>query len=192
MKSMVYSAEVLRMVEHSVGYCALLDPGTTPTWDRSTVEALRRELVLVYTSMLSLPDMDPMQYAGSVEQRVTEEEYDGVRDRAAAVLGEDDVFLDAQQDDMQLSETPIGRSAAELLADLYQLLGDMTWVFRQQMEDYMEQSIAETRYALHTEMGSRLLAVVRHLHHLLSDPGFLYDDDDEWHDGDEVMTTDEL
>lgn len=174
MKSIVYSSEVLRFVQHAMAYCALVEPETTPVWSRDTVERVRRELALVYTSGLMLPEVDPL-YGGDLERTVTEDDYNRVRAHVEGVLGEHDGFLDAQQEEMRYSDIPIGRSTSEILADLYQVLADMTWVFRQQVEEYMEQAITETRQSMMTEWGTDLLAVERQIHDLLSNPDFLCD-----------------
>lgn len=176
MKSIVYSSEVLRFVQHAMAYCALVEPETTPVWSRETMEQVRRELALVYTSGLMLPVLEG-SYVGTLQRTVTEEDYDHVRAHLEAFFGEHDGFLDAQQEEMKYSDVPLGRSTSEILADLYQLLADMTWVFRQQVEEYMEQAIAETYSSMMTEWGSDLLAVLRQLHDLLSTPDFRAEDD---------------
>lgn len=176
MKSIVYSSEVLRFVQHAMAYCALVEPETTPVWSRETMEQVRRELALVYTSGLMLPVLEG-PYVGTLQRTVTEEDYDHVRAHLEAFFGEHDGFLDAQQEEMKYSDVPLGRSTSEILADLYQQLADMTWVFRQQVEEYMEQAIAETYSSMMTEWGSDLLAVLRQLHDLLSTPDFRAEDD---------------
>lgn len=177
MKSIVYSPEVLRFVQHTIAYCALVEPETTPIWSRETVEKVRHELALVYTMGLELPEMDPL-YGGALEQTVTEDDYNNVREHLANIFGEHDGFLDAQMEEMKYSDVPLGQSTSEILADLYQVLADMTWVFRQQVEQYMEQAVAEIRYTMMTEWGSQLLAVLRQIHTLLADPDFLASEED--------------
>lgn len=193
MKSIVYSSEVLRFVQHAMAYCALVEPETTPVWSRETLEQVRRELALVYTTGLMLPEIEPI-YSGTLEQTVTEEDYDKVRTRLEGIFAEHDGFLDAQQEEMKYSDVPLGRSTSEILADLYQILADMTWVFRQQVEENMEQTIAETRFAMMTEWGTHLLAVERQIHDLLREPDFLADiDSDENEDKvDDWLSEDEF
>lgn len=49
-----------------------------------------------------------------------EEQYDTVRNSVALVMGEDDIYLEVFEEDMQYSDTPIAASVSENLADLYQ------------------------------------------------------------------------
>lgn len=50
-----------------------------------------------------------------------EDYYDAVRMRVAALLGEDDTYLEVFEQDMKYSDTPIAASISEGLADLFQV-----------------------------------------------------------------------
>lgn len=62
--------------------------------------------------------------AEAIMDSVNEEQYDMVREGIATVLGEYDVYLDTPVQDMRFSDTPVGVSLAEQLADIFQALGN--------------------------------------------------------------------
>lgn len=163
MNQTVYSTEVLAFVAQATRYCALFDPQQPKKWDAETVQECRHTLTALYGAALGLPRI-PVDPFANLEALVTEEEYERVRGVLLAHFGDADVFLDTEIHDMQYSDTPIGISLSELMADLYQCLADAMWVFRQGIESLMEQSIAEIAYTFRHEWGVTVLTVLRQLH----------------------------
>ena len=155
---------VLDFVAAAARYCALVEPVTTPLWTKESLAECRQVLADIY--------------AEEGGRLVTEEEYDLVRQRLVRILGSYDYFLDAEEEAMKYSETPIGVSTAELLADIYQVLGDFVWVMRGGSERAMYQAVAECRYTMEERWGELLLTVLRQLHRLYHDPLFELQDED--------------
>lgn len=169
---------VLDFVAAAARYCALVEPMTTPLWTRESLAECRQVLADIYAEGLRLPTW-PMEAFGEEAGRlVTEEEYDLVRQRLVRILGSYDYFLDAEEEAMKYSETPIGVSTAELLADIYQVLGDFVWVMRGGNERAMYQAVAECRYTMEERWGELLLTVLRQLHRLYHDPLFELQEED--------------
>ena len=48
--------------------------------------------------------------------------YDNLRSQLAALMGEDDVFLETFEEDMKYSDAPVSATISEDLADIYQQL----------------------------------------------------------------------
>ncbi|MDE5839791.1 MAG: DUF5063 domain-containing protein, partial [Muribaculaceae bacterium] len=59
-----------------------------------------------------------------VSGHMDEEQYESARSQLAMVFGEDDTYLETFEKDMKYSDTPIGASVSENLADIYQPLYD--------------------------------------------------------------------
>lgn len=171
--TILYSPETLDFIQQSMNYLALLDPEVTPRWTRETVRECRNTLAAVYFCASRLPELDPMLFFGDLEHLVQEEDYERVRRRLERFLAEQDLFPDALHESMQFSERPINVSLSELLADIFQELADTVWVYRQQNEETMAQSLAEAKYSFENDWGQKLAAIVRRLHLLLSDPDFM-------------------
>lgn len=182
--SILLQAGVLDFIKYAASYCALVEPQTTPHWDRESLNECRKLLAWIYATGLALPELtiDPFL---QLERVVKEEEYDLVRSRIEKTLGEQDLFLNAQMEEMKYSDIPVSVSTSEILADIYQVLADTVWIFRSQIEENMHQAIAEVRYSLEHEWGTLLLAATRQLHDLHIDPYFELGEDS--HDDTELL-----
>lgn len=180
-KSILRMPGVLDFVQVAAAYCALVEPATTPRWDRDTVENCRRLLADIYAFGLALPTLtlDPFTV---LERQVREEDYEAVQNRLERILGEHDRFLNAQMEEMKYSDRPVSVSVAEVLADIYQALADFLWIMRSVHEQNMYQAVAEVRYTMMERWGTLLLAALRQLHDLLNDPDFELAEDGEHED----------
>lgn len=175
--SILLQPVVLDFIKYSAAFCALVEPQTTAEWNRESIIECRSLLAWIYALGLSLPDMDIDPYL-QLERMVNESGYNLVRLRIEKELGDRDIFLNAQMEDMKYSERPISVSTSEILADVYQALADTVWIFRSMNERNMYQAIAEVKYTLEHEWGSLLLAAIRQLHDLHIDPTFEFDNED--------------
>mgnify|MGYP001026299867 FL=1 len=98
------------------------------------------------------------------ELTVTEDMYEAVRTRIAALLGEKDSYLETFHPDMQYSDTPIAAFVSENLADVYQDTGNFVSLFRQGNEEVMLQAIALCRANFQEFWGQQLLNALKALH----------------------------
>lgn len=178
-KSVIQLPGVMDFVQYAARYCALVEPSTTPTWTAETVNECRRMLAWVYSTGLALPDF-PFDPYIQLERTIREQDYEVVRSHIEEVLGEHDRFLNAQMEEMKYSDRPVSVSTAEVLADIYQALGDFVWVFRSQNDRSMLQAVAEIKYTMLHEWGTLLLAAVRQLHDLLINPDFVLGNEEDW------------
>ncbi len=185
MNKNIYRDEIITFVTQAVRYCALLAPDASQKWDTETITNCRKILATLYATALSLPAMATDPFA-SLERVVTEQDYERVKRLLEAVFAEEDMFLDTEVYDMVYSETPIGMSLSELMADLYQYLMDAMWVYREGVESLKEQAIAEIAYTFRYEWGTKLLTVLRQLHRIDANTseGNAGYDGDEWGDED--------
>lgn len=185
MNKNIYRDEIIAFVTQAVRYCALLAPDASQKWDTETITNCRKILAALYATALSLPAMTTDPFA-SLERTVTEQDYDRVRHLLEAVFAEEDMFLDTEVYDMVYSETPIGMSLSELMADLYQYLMDAMWIYREGVESLKEQAIAEIAYTFKHEWGTKLLTVLRQLHRIAANAteDEAETDGEEWDDED--------
>lgn len=169
--NILYRSDVTPFVAAIAGYCALVEPQATPRWTRETLSQCRQRLADIYAMGLVLQQSDflPM---GELEPYIRQEDYDRVRGRLEQVFGEYDRFLTAQVEEMKYSDVPISVSTSELLADLYQALGDTLWAFRGQNEAQMLLALSDIHDQLRDELGECLLLVLKQLHDLLLHPIF--------------------
>lgn len=165
-KSILMHQGVLPFVQVVARYVLFAETSKREVSLQSGLEELCGLLAQLYTTAWSLPDLPLSPYL-ALERHVGEEDYERVRQQLAEWLGEQDMYLDTQIEEMKYSDRPISISSAESLADLYQMAADFAWIFRNGVEANMVQAVAEVKYGFQHEWASPLLATLRHLHQTL-------------------------
>ena len=93
--SQVFSADVLEFINMSIRFCQLVEEPSDA--DRFALD-LQKACSVLYGKVLSFPEMNEQEDTG-LEQYVTEDQYNEVRSRVAALLGSHDdypyVFVEA-------------------------------------------------------------------------------------------------
>lgn len=121
MMSEKISPAAISLAALSIEYCKVL-AAATQTEPRDFVGEVLRYLPRFYITINDL-DVEPSD-TGLIYDTVTEEQYEQVRADVAAVLGQNEMYLDTPADDMQFSDTAVAVSLAEKLADIYQCMAD--------------------------------------------------------------------
>lgn len=142
----------------SLKYCTAVENAADTTVD-DFVDEMIRLLPRLYISACELPtdDFAVGEYYSS--QSLTEDVYDSVRDKIAALMGEDDTYLEVFEEDMKYSDTPIAASVSEGLADLYQVFYDLNESTVDAPADIREQALVGVRESF-AEYWSRTLTNV--------------------------------
>ena len=86
------------------------------------VKEMVRLLPRLYISASDLPSEAGETEEIEIEETMTEEYYNRIVSRLSALFGEDDTYLEVFEEDMKYSDTPIGASISESLADLMQVI----------------------------------------------------------------------
>ncbi len=97
---------------------------------------------------------------------VDEEHYESIRRRVAALLGEDDMYLETFEEDMKYSDTPIAASIGECIADMYQDLFNFVAAVRESGGDSLAESFAACRDNFRAYWSQTLCNVMRALNRL--------------------------
>ncbi len=154
-------------------YCSNLEHA--PSLERGTfVNSMAKLLPRIYISALDLPE--PVLF-GDVEipPALDEEQYDLVRARLAALLGEDDVYLEVFMDDMKYSDSPIATSISENLADLYQVFFDLLAAVRDLDASVQQELLTRCREDFGSYWSQTLCNVLRAINNVAVNT---HDDDD--------------
>jgi hypothetical protein len=160
--SPVMQRDVLEFVTVAVQYCAFLESAEQKEREEF-VDTILKLLPLLYLKGLLLPQMEADEDV-ELEDAVTEENYDIIRNNVAFVMGEKDDYLDVFMEDMKYSESPILVTISENLADIYQDLKNFVSVYRDGTEETMAQAIVVCKENFETYWGQRLVNVMRALH----------------------------
>lgn len=111
-----------------------------------------------------------------------EQAYDGIRAGVAALMGEDDVFLEVFEEDMKYSDTPVAASISESLADIYQQLFDFLYTVADSTDEVADSAILAVRSSFREFWSQTLLNVLRAINHLWA-AGLLPDEEENDDEG---------
>lgn len=157
----LYTTEIIEFAALGVRLASLLEQGAEkPQFVQGLVELLPQ----IYLQMLRLPAYlyDPeLDY---IEEYITEDSYERVRTQAAELLGEDDAYLSAQRSEMQYSDTPLAAFISEDLADIYQHVGNLLGILRDENEEALLSAVGRCRYYFLDYWGAKLLEALTALH----------------------------
>lgn len=98
---------------------------------------------------------------GAISDSVSEEQYNMVRDGIAALLGEYDVYLDTPVEEMRYSDTPVGVSLSEQLADIFQCVVDFAATMGMSDGESATDVLAEFKYRFHAYLSETICSAQR-------------------------------
>lgn len=158
----IYDRNTLEFVAVALEFCTFCEQaGQSGLFD--FVDKATKILPLLYLKAALLPAVEADEETVT-EQTVTEEMYESVRIRIAALLGDSDTYLDTFHPDMPYSDTPVAAFISENLADVYQDTGNFVALFRQENEAAMLEALALCRSNFREYWGQPLLNALKALH----------------------------
>ena len=167
----VYSKNVIEFVTVAAEYCSFLENSNQQD-TKSFLEKMTKIIPLLYLKTSLLPAFDAM-LDETIQQFVSEDEYEFVRQQVIAVIGQYDEYLEVFHPDMQYSDSPVLATISEDLADVYQDLKDMIANFQSADLQIMNDALANCVENFRNFWGQKLLNALRALHNVLySGAGF--------------------
>ena len=119
----IYERNTLEFVTVALEFCTFVETaGQNGLFD--FIDKGIKLLPLLYLKATLLPEAEVDDEDDEPELTVTEDMYEAVRTRIAALLGEKDSYLETFHPHMQYSDTPIAAFISENLADVYQDTGN--------------------------------------------------------------------
>lgn len=126
-------------------YCSAME-SARETERADFLAAMLRLLPRLYIAASDLRRDDTEAMADAyVNSALDEDYYEAVRRRVAALLGEDDAYLEVFEEDMKYSDTPIGASISEGLADLFQVFYNIVQTARDATPEFISEMIPGLR-----------------------------------------------
>lgn len=157
---------VIDMVTVSAEYCVYLEKLREAGTEREDfLKKITMVLPLIYVKASLLPDLEE-QGIDELQEIVTEEDYEEVRQSVWNLLRADDEYLEVFTPDMQYSEGPMMATISEDLADIYQDLKNFVAAFAEQNEITMNDAIVKVKENFRTYWGQKLVNAMRPLHEL--------------------------
>lgn len=99
-----------------------------------------------------------------IDSYLDENDYDTVRGNVSRMMADEDIYLEVFMDDMKYSDTPIGTSVSENLADIYQPLYNFVATVKDAIDDTIAEAIIAIKADFDTYWGQTLCNVLRALH----------------------------
>lgn len=142
-------------------YCAACEnaPATMPD---DFVTSMLRLLPRIYIAASDIP-AETFGVPGEVRGALDEDTYNAVADGMRAVLGENDTYLEVFEEDMKFSDTPIGASIAEGLADIFQVMYDLLETVRDAPNELVDEAMSAVRDSFGEYWSQTLTNVLRAL-----------------------------
>ena len=161
--SAIYDKNTVEFVTVAAEFCGFLER-TDEIKRRPFIDKALKLLPLLYLKASLLPEHVVRMDESDPEVFVTEGDYERVRGGVAALMGRYDDYLDVFLDDMAYSDTPIGQTVSESLADIYQPLKDFVCVYQLGLDRTMNDALVICLEQFGEFWGQRVLNVMRALH----------------------------
>lgn len=159
----IYTPALIEFAARGVELATLLEQGAER---REYVRRMLELLPRLYSLVLALPDYMYSPEIDLVEEYITEASYERVRARAEEIIGEEDTFLTTFSGEMQYSDTPLANHISELLADIYQHVGNLLGILREQNELALPAAIGRCRLYWNEHWGLALISALGALHQI--------------------------
>ena len=164
--SPIYLPAVLDFVTIAVEISSFLESDETISRDE-WIDRILKMLPLLYVKASLLPDTFPLDDEPPATF-VREEDYVRVSARIAAIMGDEDIYLDVFVDDMKYSDTPVRATVSENIADIYQDIRNFVSVYQFELTGQMQDAIFICKENFLLYWGQKLVNVLRPLHALKS------------------------
>ena len=161
-------------------FCAFIERSEGQKRDEF-VDTLLKILPLLYIKASMLSECEVMGKDG-LEAFVTEDDYEVIRINLQEVLADRDDYLDVFVEEMKYSDTPIRKSIAEDLADIYQVVKDFVCQFRSGLNETMHDALAQCRALFIEYWGQTLVNTMRPLHEVKYNSDSEENEDNEYDD----------
>ena len=165
-EKVIYSPAVIDFVTVAVEFCAFLEKEKQLP-RHEWMETIIRLLPLMYVKATLLPEVVAINEELEIQTFVREQDYAVISDKIAAILGEDDTYLDVFVEDMKYSDTPVSAFISEDIADIYQDVRNFVSIYQYELTDQMNDALFACRENFKSYWGQKLVNVLRPLHSLL-------------------------
>lgn len=158
--------QLLRITALCSDYCLTVENAASQERDEFVRNMLTLLPQIYYNFITVEPENVSLDEEDYFPTYVDEDYYDSVRRQIENLLGPDDAFLETFEEDMKYSDTPIGASVAESLADIFQPLYNFISVVRETEGEKMMEAYTECRENFAAYWAQTLCNVLRALNNI--------------------------
>lgn len=146
-------------------YCQAIE-AAAETERADFIDNMLRLLPRLYITATDLPSPMFLSDEAYLPRAISEEYYEAARHSMETLLGEDDAFMEVFTPDMIYSEEPVGASISECLADIFQVMYDLTEAAKDATPENLESLLQATKDDFTTYWSGILCNVMRPLNSL--------------------------
>ena len=176
----IFDKNVIEFVTVAAEFCAFLERSELIS-RKDFVDKILKILPLLYFKTTLLPKCEEINDE-TLENYVTEEQYEAIRTKVAGIMAEKDDYLDVFVEDMVYSDQPIRKNISEDLADIYQDIRDFIFIFQLGLNETMNDALFICQENFKTLWGQKLVNTLRALHEVKYNADFDNDDEEETFD----------
>lgn len=160
------SGRLIEIVRLCADYCSTCENAAEMTKEEF-VDRMLNLLPRIYWEFFDLQTQEILLEEGEyVTSYLDEDYYESIRRHIEALLGEEDVFLETFVEDMKYSDTPIGVSIAESLADIFQPLYNFITLVRESDGTQLTEGFIICKEDFMSYWSQTLCNVMRALNHI--------------------------
>lgn len=130
------------------------------------LDAMLHLLPRIYISAYDLEPSVLQPEDSYIENALDEDYYDAVRRNIEALFGEYDVYLEAFEENMKYSDTPVAASISEGICDIFQVLYNFISTVREAPNDTVNGALAAVTDDFRAFWSQTLCNTFRALNHL--------------------------
>ena len=160
----IYAPATLEFVTVAAQFCVFLEQ-SRERGKREFVETVIRLLPLLYVKATLLPHVES-DGAFLPDDKVTEEDYNYIRQTVYDIMQADDDYEELAYDATIQAEENRWQSVSEGLADMYQALRNFVNVYQERIEDCMTDALWAVMDNFELYWGQCLVDTLRRLHML--------------------------
>ena len=151
-------------------YCVAVENARESERDEF-ISSMLRLLPRLYISASDLKiEVADVEFGAYLDSALDEDYYEAVRRSIENLMGADDVYLEVFEENMKYSDTPIGASIAECLADIFQVLYNFVETVKESPTELIGQSLSAVKEEFENYWSRILCNVLRALNHVRYTP----------------------
>lgn len=161
----VYTQEIIEFAAAGVEFANKLEHASELELSEFT-EKMLKILPTLYLKTLALPPYLYNPEEDRVDEYINEVAYEKIKNDVSVLLEEHDSYLTTHHEDMQYSDTPIAVSVSEFLADVYQQVGNLLGILKEENEYALPTAIGKCLFYFGEYWGRNLLSALTTLHEI--------------------------
>ncbi len=127
------------------------------------VNEMLRLLPRIYITVSDIPYPSIQSEVSYIPDALEEDYYETVRRSMEQIIGEEDTYLEVFENDMKYSDTPIGASISEKLADIFQVLFNFIENVKDAPEEIIMESVDSVKEDFQSYWSQTVCNVIRPL-----------------------------